>query len=317
MPLEEAHLEGFFFAMPKIYNKKPTTYTEQISLLKSRGLIISNENRAIQYLTQVGYYRLSAYFLPYQSKKDTFNSGVDFDQILNTYSFDRELKLLVFDYIERIEISLRAHLIHKMSHKYNDAHWQDNPSLFKTPKLFKDFQNIIYKACHVTHKEVFIKHYVNEYDSPQNPPSWMCLHLLTIGELSRLYHALSSNADKQEIAKAFGLHRTVFSSWLHTLMYVRNICAHHSRLWNREFAIKPDIIKKPTFDWISIQKNNRTFYFLCILQFLLKSANPNNSFKTKLQSLLCKYPTVPIKYIGIPTNYKGDSIDWENENLWK
>jgi abortive infection bacteriophage resistance protein len=140
MPLNDAHLEGLFFLcrMSKIvYNKTPLPFTDQLALLQSRGLTISDHARAISYLQEISYYRLSAYFLPYQQTKDKFNSGVTFEQIIDTYSFDRALRLLVFDCIERIEIAIRTQIIYSMAIHYNDSHWQDDKNLFITPYLTK------------------------------------------------------------------------------------------------------------------------------------------------------------------------------------
>jgi len=280
----------------KIYHKAPLAFPDQLQLLENRGLTIPDRDKAISYLKEISYYRLSAYFLPYQVVKDQFNGGVTFDQIIDTYSFDREVRLLVFDCIERIEIAIRTQVIYSMALYYKDSHWQDNKSLFITPfynKIgnlvdpFSDFQAIISKAKTARTPEVFIKHYIDHYSTPANPPSWMCLELLTIGELSHLYRGLKNNSDKKRIADFFDVHHTVFTSWLHTITYARNICAHHSRLWNRDFAIEPDKLLKPVGNWISkpFENNKRTFYFICVLKYLLQRANPGNSLKTKLDSL--------------------------------
>lgn len=312
----------------KVYNKTPLSFTDQLALLKSRGISVTDELKAISILQEISYYRLSAYFLPYQSVKDTFNPGTTFKQIIDTYSFDRELRLLVFDCIERIEIAIRTQIIYQMAYHYNDSHWQDNQSLFIKPYYnkigikvdpFSEFQSIISKAKTVRTPEVFIQHYLNNYSSPSNPPSWMCFELLTIGEMSNIYRGLSSKVDKKRIASFFDLHPTVFISWLHSLTYVRNICAHHARLWNKELAIKPELLLNPTGDWISIPFNNnkRLFYFLCVLKYLLLRANPGNNLKVKLENLFAKYPTVPIKYLGIPTDGTGNMLNWQDEPLWQ
>lgn len=312
----------------KEYNKAPLSFRDQLELLKSRGLEVENEPKAITYLQSINYYRLSAYFLPYQKTKDNFNTGVTFKHIIRNYVFDRELRLLIFDCIERIEVAIRTQFIYCMALHYNDSHWQDDKDLFIKPyhnKLgnlidpYSEFQNIIIRAKKAKRPEVFIKHYIDEYDSPSNPPSWMSFELLTMGELSFLYKGLKHKEDKKRIADFFDVHYTVFTSWLHTLTYVRNICAHHSRLWNKELAIEPDILKKPKGEWISerYENNSRVFYFICTLRYLLKRTNPGNSLKEKLQALFEKYPTVPVEYIGIPSDGKGNMLDWKNEPLWK
>jgi abortive infection bacteriophage resistance protein len=310
------------------FNKKPTNTKEQLKLLHGKGLIVEDSSRVVRYLNQISYYRLSAYFLPYQAIKSKFNSGINFDLILDTYKFDRKLRLLVFDCIERIEVAIRAQIINVLCKNHNSSHWHDDKNVFvkshkdingKRIDFFKDFQKIIEKNCNFKNPEVFIKHYKTKYSHPENPPSWMCVELLTIGELSRLFKSLKLNSDKQEIADFFKLHYTVFESWLHTLTYVRNICAHHSRLWNRDLAIRPEVLKKPKIKWISqiYNINHRTFYFLCILKYMLSSANPNNKMKQKVIALFNLYPHVPIKYIGIPSDNMGNLCDWNNEPLWQ
>lgn len=314
--------------MSKVYNKIPLSFTDQITLLKSRDLIIGDEFKALSYFQEISYYRLSAYFLPYQIAKDKFEKNTTFDQIIKTYSFDRELRLLVFDCIERIEVAIRTQFIYQMSLHYNDSHWQDNQNHFITPYYnkignlvnpFADFQAIISKAKTARTPETFIKHYLNNYHKPANPPNWMCFELLTIGELSHIYRGLKNNADKKRIADFFEVHHTVFTSWLHTLTYVRNICAHHSRLWNRDLAIEPEKLLKPKGNWINkpFENNKRVFYFLCLLRYILLRANPSNSMKQKVENLFNNYPTVPIKFLGIPSDGKGNLLDWQNEPLWK
>ena len=313
--------------MSKVYNKIPLSFTDQISLLKSRDLIIEDEPKALSYLQEISYYRLSAYFLPYQTAKDNFDNSITFEQIIKTYSFDRELRLLVFDCIERIEVAIRTQFVYQMSLHYNDSHWQDNQNHFITPYYnkignlvnpFGDFQAIISKAKTARTPETFIKHYITNYNKPANPPSWMCFELLTIGELSHIYRGLKNNADKKRIADFFEVHPTVFTSWMHTLTYVRNICAHHSRLWNRDLAIEPEKLLKPIGNWVSkpFENNKRVFYFLCVLRYMLLRANPGNSMKQKVENLFNKYPFVPIKYLGIPSDGKGNLLDWQKEPLW-
>lgn len=100
------------------YNKPHLSYKNQIDLLKSRGLIVNDENFAITKLKHISYFRLSAYFLPFQSTKDTFDHGTTFEQIIDLYHFDKELRLLTFGAIEKIEIFLRTSLAYKSLQTY-------------------------------------------------------------------------------------------------------------------------------------------------------------------------------------------------------
>lgn len=309
------------------FTKPPLSYQQQIALLETRGLSVPDHAHAEHYLKHISYYRLSAYALPYQQVKDVFNEGTAFDDLLNLYVFDRELRLLVFDAIERIEIAFRTQMIYQLSHKYG-SHWQEDQNIFApryvnkagiTVDIFADTKKVIQEHCNVNRPEVFIAHYLRKYTQPAIPPSWMSIELLTIGQLSRLYSALKNNADKNDIATYFRLHHTLMQSWLHAITYVRNICAHHSRLWNREFAIQPDIPKKTLpLPWLTFKttNNRRCFYFLSILKYLLQTVNPTGHFKQRLVDRIQEHKTVPIQFLGIPTDGKGALIDWQAEQLW-
>ena len=227
------------------YSKPALSFEQQIELLKNRGLGISDEERAKRHLSNVSYYRLSAYMLPYKIMQpngivtDYFIKGTIWDDIWNLYKFDRKLRLLVFDAIERIEISLRTQIIYQLSHKYG-PHWQNDNNIFKTTansktgkiySVYNDIQTHITEQLNANRKIQFIDHYLKKYNNPQTPPSWMSIELLYFSELSKICQGLSNIQDIKDIAAYFGIHNeNIFCSWLHTINYVRNICAHHSRL---------------------------------------------------------------------------------------
>lgn len=309
------------------YTKPPLSFEEQVNTWISRGLQVSDKLRAQSYLSHISYYRLSAYCIPFQSKKDKFNVNTTFDDVLNLYMFDRELRLLILDAIERIEIGIRTQIIYQLAHKYG-SHWHDESSIFKKPyykkggKLvepFNSLQDYLDKEYKSSDPEVFIKHYFDNYHTPPFPPSWMAIELLTIGNLSRLYSNLKRDSDKKMISNVFGLYFPVFESWLHSVTHLRNLCAHHCRVWNREYRITPSILNSPKYNWVNSQFNinNRTFYYINVLKYFLNIINPNNSFKNKLSNLFEKYSNVEIKYLGIPTDIDDKIIDWKSQPLWK
>ncbi|MBC7552455.1 MAG: Abi family protein [Taibaiella sp.] len=293
-----------------IYDKPPLTYEQQIALLSKRGLTINDEEKARRYLSHISYYRLSGYMIPFQLRKDEFNSGITFENVLDLYIFDRELKLIVFDLMERIEVAIRTQMIYQLSHKYG-SHWQYDSSIFNNLRIHSEVITAIDEHCKSNNREVFINHYRSKYTNPVHPPSWMCMEIITLGQLSRLYKALKYRKDKEDIAQHFLLHTKVFESWIHTMTYVRNICAHHARLWNREFAIQPEILLKPARPWIDTVYNNnrRCYYFLCILNYLIGEINPHGHFKAKIHALLEKHPNVPIRFMGFYEK-------WESEPMW-
>ena len=317
----------------RTYNKPALTIDQQITLLEQRGLAIPDKARAKRHLSNVSYYRLSAYMLPYRvldasgSHLDQFVSSATWDDIYNLYKFDRKLRLLVFDAIERIEIALRTQMIYQLSHKYG-PHWQDDSTIFRASQfnprtekkydVFQDVQRHINEQLTANKKATFIEHYLNTYDTPPTPPSWMSIELLYFSELSKICQNLNSRSDRTDIAKAFSVKNdNVFCSWLHTLNYVRNICAHHARLWNILMDITPSkyVNNDLNMIWLSpaeVQtvQSSKLYYTLCIILYLLETVNPKTNFRKHFRNLLTKYPNVNVGYMGFPAG-------WENHPLWK
>jgi abortive infection bacteriophage resistance protein len=290
------------------YQKSPKTYQEQLNLIKRRGLIIPYEEKALRYLSTISYYRLSAYMIPFQfdKEKHLFKEGTTFEEILRIYIFDRKLRLLLFDAIERIEIAVRTQIIYELSHKY-DSFWVWNKDLFKDRKKHNSFclsqKNEIKRS-----DQPFINHYYQKYDE-ENLPAWMALELVSIGQLSSLFSIINDNQIRKKISIFFGLQEKVFSSWLHTITTVRNICAHHSRLWNREFGVKPIKPKSHIKNWLTIDAdNNRVFYIISILIYFMNIINPNSSFKARLKVLLKENSQIDLAAMGFPKNWNEDSL---------
>jgi abortive infection bacteriophage resistance protein len=313
------------------YIKPPLTYDEQIKLLLSRGLDIKDKPRASRHLSSISYYRLSAYMLPYKKWEnrlltDDFIAGITWDHVHDLYVFDRKLRLLIFDAIERLEIAIRTQIIYQLSHKYG-SHWQDNKDIFKvnsyerkdgkvvTIDVHHDIQRHISEQLASNKAEVFIQHYAQKYTTPTTPPSWMSVEIMYFNHLSQICNNLKERSDIAGIAKWFGLPPDIFCSWLHTINYVRNISAHHARLWNRDFNIVPAKLHfSKTKVWVSdpeTVQRAKLYYFLCMINYLLQTVNPHSSFKTRLIALLEDYKHVAnLGFMGFPAN-------WKNEQLWK
>ena len=99
------------------YQKPPLTYNAQLDLLITRGLRVVDRVTALGYLRNISYYRLSAYYLPFKQNEE-FKPNTCVEDIINLYTFDRKLRLLVMDAIESIEIALRSQIIYHLSHTY-------------------------------------------------------------------------------------------------------------------------------------------------------------------------------------------------------
>jgi abortive infection bacteriophage resistance protein len=305
----------------KNYNKPPLTYNEQITRLKERGLIIQDEEKALHLLQQLSYYRLSGYWhtLLKEPKSDHhFKENSTFEQSFKLYCFDRELRLLVLNQIEKIEVAVRAIITYECSHSW-DSFWLSNNTNFKNDNTYqKNIKKI--EAELNRSNELFLKEYKNKY-LEKLPPSWITLEVCSFGSLSWIFSILKNGRTKKTIASKFGLNEKVFGSWLHSIVYLRNVCAHHSRLWNKSFSIKAELPKKIRYDWITQMEvvdtrngstrsiKDKTYFSLCILQYLLQIINPNNTFKQKIEELFIKYPEIDRAAMGYP-------IHWEDDALW-
>lgn len=305
------------------YTKEPKTYDEQIELLSKRGLFIDDYTLAKNELSNKGYYRLSAYMLVFKPNKheekhqynEFFKEGTKFSDILEIYEFDSKLRLLILKQIEKIEISVRTKLTYYLSLKYG-SHWQDKKEIFKRDihyNIFEEIQNHIQKVLDNRKSETFIKHYKEKYSSPKNPPSWMCTEILYLSQISKIFQFLKNRSDRTEIAKNYNLPEVIFSSWLHTINYVRNICAHYSRLWNKELQIVPKLYRTDRYKWIENQDDSqrgRLYYFLCLLVYILDAIEESNDFRDQLKELLSNQPTFYQQFMGFPR-------DWLDDIFWK
>jgi len=306
----------------KEYNKIPKSFEEQVELLIARGMHIPNKEKAVKVLENISYNRLSSYWYPLLKEPkydEIFKEGSSFETAFHFYQFDSELRMLAFHAIEQIEIALRTQVIYHQSHKYMTGFWYQNPDAFNSFPLYVTFLNKICGGIANT-KQAFIKKYSETY-SQFLPPAWKSFEIISFRALYSIFKNLKTNKDKAQISRHFGLHHTVFISWMDTLVYIRNICAHHSRLWNIKLTFSPTWPKSPRGDWVSRWENEesnvntkdkqlKAYAAFCILAFLLDRVNPYNKFKPMLKNLISRFPEVDIAHMGFPSN-------WKSEPLWQ
>lgn len=294
------------------YSKQYSSPLDLVRLLKSRGLSINNENKAINYLKRIGYYRLSAYFYPFlesPKKLHQFKFGASFDKSLSIYRFDRQLRLLIFNQIEKIEIAVRSAIVNIMSKETGDPFWITNPIYFADPFSFNlSIQKISNE--YNSSKEDFILHFKNTYQN-KYPPSWMLAEIIPLGVLTRIYQNIKNNSLRKKIAQEFDLNVPIFESWMTIITVTRNNCCHHSRIWNKTYGLSAIHIKKISKPWIKTAANHKKIYFsLCIIKYFMNVIVPNNDMTVKLLELLQKYPNIDIHAMGFSAN-------WQDEDLWK
>lgn len=289
------------------YVKPPLAIDDQVKLLFQRGMDGDPDLMARQ-LTAVNYYRLSGYWHTFRKPDDSFKPGTSFDQVWTTYVFDRYLRLLVMDAIERIEIAVRSLMAYYHAHEHGAfAYSEDSSSLPKmSPDDHKEFLARIAEETERS-KETFVEHFQAKYgDSHRYLPVWMVTEVMSFGSVLTFFRN-SSNKVKTAVASEFGMPHKVFESWLLSLNTIRNIVAHHARLWNRVLGLKPIIPRIADYpDWHTPVKveNKRVFAILTICRHCLREIAPQSKWMERLETLLAGFPTIPKSYMGIPENWK-------------
>ena len=277
------------------YRKPALSFEAQLHQLKERGLAVADEAGALRWLSQVSYYRLSAYSLPLR-RDDRFVAGTDFGDIVVLYDFDRRLRLLMLDAIERIEVSVRTALTYEIAHAYGPfGHVEPlnfDPA-FRHARFMGELAREEARA-----KETFAEHFRSKYTSEVHLPIWMATELISFGALSQLY-AHASPAIRRRVASRYGVPENIVGNWLHVLSYVRNVCAHHKRLWNRVLAIRPMI---PRNDQVlsGLPINNQRFAsILAVSVHLLQRIAPASAWPSRVGELFEESPFVPLAPIGL------------------
>jgi abortive infection bacteriophage resistance protein len=291
------------------YTKPAVTFVDQLNLLKSRGLQVSDDQAALAALAAIGYYRLSAYWYPFRfveadgTKSSNIQQVTSFDQIINLYERDRKLRLLVMDAIERVEIATRTRLTYHLSHTYGPFA-QSQAANFHPQFRHTSWLTRV-RGDTSRSSDKFIDHYKQNYHGFPDVPVWMLTEIITLGSLSRLYEGLL-NRDKSAIASYFNINRHRLKDWLHVLTYVRNVCAHHGRLWNRSLAIRPQAINEPSWSPPNTLKSDRIFIVLLILRQLLVQIGNGEDWKRDVDALLEQYSAEPnfLDWMGVPATWK-------------
>lgn len=307
-----------------LYNKPATTIDDQIQLLLDRGMT-GDFDLIRRWLETVGYYRLSAYWLPYElpasggkTRTKRFRPGTTFDQIVDIYVFDRKLRLLVTEAIERIEIALRSRWTNRLalahgSHAYLDA------------RVFQSGYDHIGLLSSLANRakdsnEVFVEHYRQKYAEPFLPPLWVVTELMTFGELSRWFALTKDHKVKSAVAKDLGLpSREVLEGTLQLLSYIRNICAHHGRLWNRQTVKRVPNIRRFSADLVIVetkpgsgvqaQPANFIYNALVVLSYMLRHQSEDTTFVKRTTKLISTRSLNQLQAMGFP-------VDWKRRPCW-
>lgn len=298
--------------MSKIPYAKPVrTLDEQIELLRDRGLTIDDEATAKRYLDSISYYRLSGYTRYFtrndDDRRERFREGITFENVIELYVFDRKLRTLLCEAFERIEVAVKGSVAYHGAVAAG-AFWATDPANFdqgRFPEVIKLVTEAV-EPHNGKRKTQFLEAFYNKY-SDNYPPVWMLTEVLSFHGASIIFK-LSRGYIRKPVADQFGVHQDILESWLHALVFARNVCAHHQRFWNRKFTIKPKIphIYRPY--WPE-QSQNRVYLTCCIVKHMLSHIAGDTTWALRLRELIRQRPPVPLADLGFPE-------DWEASPYW-
>jgi len=271
-------------------------------------MTFADEDRANRVLSHVNYYRLRAYWLPFEKtwqmqaaqSNHSFQEGTEFDEIYSLYVFDRRLRVLLLEAIERVEIALRTHWAQVLAEKYG-SHAYLKEEIFYKKSVYTNCISSLDEELQRS-KETFVKHYQSKYTQPSRPPIWAIAELLTLGGLSKWIENINARQDRQAIAARFQLDEVVVRAFAHHLTHIRNICAHHGRVWNRKFTLIMTIPKQPKnlheqFNRGQIEER-KIYNTLVMLSWCIRAINPQTTWPNRVSDLLNTRSTLELKAMG-------------------
>jgi len=319
-----------------LYTKPHLSFSEQVDLLTQRGLSIGDRAGAAHLLGVIGYYRLSGYWYPYRrplhgraGRDDRFVDGATFERVVRLYDMDRRLKLMVLDAIERVEVALRVKIGYTLGRRGAYAHLHPQNLDGQFTRSHGSQQRSTYDGwlqkiltAQARSSEDFVVHFQDKYGG--RLPVWVLTEIMDFGSMTYLYQGLKS-ADRNEIARTLDIldargtgNGGALSNWMRVLNYVRNVCAHHSRLWNRNLVnqIAPrHLATIPSLAYLSQQRGDahfRIYSTLCILAFLLSRIEPGSEWSVPVQRML----TEELPGCGRGLQELGFPADWAGHAPW-
>jgi abortive infection bacteriophage resistance protein len=305
------------------YTKPALTDAQLLARWQAKGLAVPDVPAAERALCFIGYFRLRGYALPLMQPAPggrVFKAGASFPDILARYELDRELRRITLGQLERIEVAVRTVISNVMSLQYGPFWYLNVPgqqvlgavpgARGQEPFALGSFLADVERETRRS-RDLFAQHFFKTYSEPLLPPSWLMAECLSFGKWSTLYKHLQK-ADpahpnpKKAVAKVFGLSAPLVESWLHALTVLRNICAHHGRVWNRHFTVTPAVYAQaqPHF------AQQQTFYCQAVVMRLFSRAvDAHDEWPVQLMDLFKAHPAVPPAELGFP-------VGWDTDPLW-
>ena len=268
--------------------RKARSIEEQIKLLKKRGMIFDDEDKAKQILEDVGYYRLGFYWYHFQKdfKKHLFLDNTHFSTVINLYYLDVDLRFLLIKVLSRIEINLRTRIIYIVSN-----HYKDNPFWFADKKIMKNqfVDTLDNFYTDIKKKNKVIAEHHRKYPNDKYAPAWKTLEFMTLGSLYTLFTSLKEEEIKTAIASKYRVRNIkVFDNYFKVIRNIRNICSHTRVLYDLSYyetVVKKGVVK------ISDEEKNSVSAIIKVISYFLQqiSANRANDFENNLKELFLRH----------------------------
>lgn len=276
----------------------PLSVQEQIRNLQNNGLIVNNPTYAETVLTNISYFRLiKAYSLGLKPKNGNYFPNVTFEQIVSLYEFNASFRQNLFPVIEQIEITLRCRLANFFSTRYGVLGYK-NAENFQKPEYHRMLMADIQAEENHNANAPFVKNFKQNYKNG-DIPMYAIVELFTFGTLSKFFKNMK-NKDKKEVASSYGVGYTYFESWIESIAYVRNICAHYGRLYNAKIAKRPMQYQQ----YISAETEcGRIYDVLPCMGKLVAKKETWVQFVHSMQEAVSKFPYVQVKTMGFPADW--------------
>lgn len=278
--------------------KVPTSFEQQVEILKGRKLIIEDETFALDVLSKINYYRFSAYLLPFKEHtSECYKKGTCFNRVFRIYEFDRKLRNLILSAIEPVEVLLKTKIAYYHAHKYGSEGYI-KPENFDRADRHARFVEEFNETVKKNSKTLFVKHHMENYGS--HFPIWVAVELFSLGMLSKFYMNMKPEDRKYLAKNIFATGPDHLASWLVCLTDLRNRCAHYMRLYFHRLVTFPRLPKGPY-----TTTGQRVFDIIFVIKYLyLEHEKWKSSFVPAIDGLLAEYvEDIRLRDIGFPENW--------------
>lgn len=299
--------------MSQSYSKMWRSHADQVQLLQQRGLVVSEVPKAEQFLAHLNYYRFSGYCLAFESQRHTFERGTTFEQVVEAYQFDLTLRDLLTEALEVVEVDLRAAIAFHFGDQYGAFGHTDAANFFARLD-HQDWLNRLRDEARRS-SELFVKHFKQKYTEFPDLPVWIVTEIMSFGGLSIMVKGMVRR-DQRAIAGQYGLQGRILQSWMHHLVFVRNLCAHHSRLWDRVWAIKPTLPHGNDWQPPALRSNRHLFATLLLLRHCLKRIPAVGTFAQDWKNRVETHLAAPPRASN-PQGRMGLMNSWNTNPVWR